>query len=194
MKPFVLVTIATTAALGTACTEIAPTDVSSHGALDVEPCDPWVVDAPIIMWPPNHAMRRYSLEDCVSVAECPPPPGGTCGDGVLDPGEECDDGNDNPFDGCDTCIIVDTTPDVAPPAQASVTGLSITSITSNEPIDGTGDGHTNGDTVIVDATTFELRAERDGHGGGRSYRVNFIDAHGESGACTFVVPHDLGTL
>src|SRR5512134_246164 len=64
-------------------------------------CDTWTVDDPITIWPPDHTMRRFSLDDCVTVTatECPPPPGGACGDGVLDPGEECDDGNGHPFDG-----------------------------------------------------------------------------------------------
>lgn len=155
-------------------------------------CDTWTVDAAITIWPPDHTMHQYSLDDCVTIAptECPPPPSGYCGDGVLDPDEQCDDGNDNPFDGCDMCIVVDITPDRSQPGQSSATGLSITSITSNESTDGTGDGDTTGDTVVVDATTFQLRAERSGNGNSRTYRVNFVDANGETGTCTFVVPHD----
>ena len=145
----------------------------------------WTVDDPIAIWPPDHQMRSYSLDDCVNI-----PTSGYCGDGVLDPGEQCDDGNVNPFDGCDHCVLVDTTPDLSAPSPSSTVGFSITSITSSESDDGTGDGQTIGDTVIVDATTFQLRAERGGNGNSRTYRVNFVDADGETGTCTFYVPHD----
>ncbi len=168
-------------------------DATTSQAAAVErSCDTWAVDDPIMIWPPDHAMHPYSLDDCVTIAptECPPP-SGYCGDGVLDPGEECDDGNGNPFDGCDMCILVDITPGFLPSGQSSATGLSITSITSNEADDRTGDGDTIGDTVVVDATTFELRAERGGNGSGRTYRVNFVDANGVTGTCTFFVPHGL---
>ncbi len=157
-------------------------------------CDTWTVADPITIWPPNHRMRQFTLDDCVTVVptECPPPPGGVCGDGVVDPGEECDDGNSHPFDGCDMCILVDTTPDLWHPSSSFAAGLAITSITSSEPDDGFGDGHTVNDTRILDATTFELRAERSGLGNGRTYLVNFVDANGAAGACTFLVPHDRG--
>ena len=155
-------------------------------------CDTWTVDDAIMIWPPDHTMRAYSLDDCVSIVptECPPPLG-YCGDGVVDPGEECDDANGNEFDGCDTCRFVDITPFLIAPGESETIGLSITSITSNESIDGIGDGDTIGDAVIVDATTFELRAERSGEGNGRAYRINFVDSTGEAGRCTFFVPHDL---
>jgi len=152
-------------------------------------CDTWTVADAIMIWPPDHTMRRYSLDICVTVVptECPPP-AGYCGDGVVDPGEECDDANTNEFDGCDLCRFVDITPDLLPPAESAASGVAITSITSDEAPDATGDGHTIDDTVIVDATTFELRAERDGTSDGRTYQVNFVDANGETGACTFFVP------
>ena len=190
-QTFAAVTIALATALGGACSELAST---SYEQLEVGSCETWTVDDPITIWPPDHEIRRYSLDDCVTIAqtECPPPSSYVCGDGVLDPGEECDDGNGNPYDGCDICRLVDITPDVAQPGQSAAAGLSITSITSSEPDDETGDGSTIGDTVVVDATTFELRAERSGVGNGRTYRVNFVDAEGETGACTFFVPHDLG--
>jgi uncharacterized protein len=40
---------------------------------------------------------------------------------------------------------------------------------SNEPADGSGDGHTASDIVVIDARRLKLRAERSGHGGGRTY-------------------------
>src|SRR5688500_12571455 len=91
----------------------------------VEPsCGTWTVDEAIMIWPPDHAMSQYSLDDCVNTAmECPPPPTQVCGDGVLDPGEGCDDGNTDPFDGCDDCILIDIGPDVwSPPSESLTTG------------------------------------------------------------------------
>lgn len=73
----------------------------------------------------------------------------------------------------------------------------ILSISSDEPEDatGTGDGKTTDDIVITSATTFELRAEREGGGDGRVYTVNYAveDASGNRGlgSCTVVVPHDM---
>jgi cysteine-rich repeat protein len=180
-------------ALALAAASCVDEKTSRTAAAVEESCDTWTVDDPIMIWPPDHAMHPYSLDDCVTVTETEcPPPSGYCGDGVVDPGEQCDDGNENPFDGCDTCILVDTTPDLWQPYSSLATGLSITSITSSESTDGTGDGHTMGDTLIVDATTFQLRAERSGNGNDRTYRVNFVDANGETGTCTFFVPHDRG--
>ena len=165
---------------------------SSQTAAVEQSCDTWTVGDAISMWPPDHTMHHYSLDDCVTVVPTAcPPPSGVCGDGIVDLGEECDDANLNPFDGCDLCRLTDPAPDLLPTAESSALGLSITSITSNESIDGTGDGHTIGDSIILDATTFELRAERDGGGSGRRYHVNFVDANDEAGACVFVVPHDL---
>jgi hypothetical protein len=73
-----------------------------------------------------------------------------------------------------------------PSAPADVSpsvNLTITSITSDE-------SGVSQDAVIVDATTFDLRAERDGSGDGRVYTVNFVDENGDTGACYFSVPHD----
>lgn len=73
----------------------------------------------------------------------------------------------------------------------------ITSISSDEPEDarGTGDGNTSDDIVITSATTFDLRAEREGTGDGRVYTVNYAvtDASGNrgTGSCTVSVPHDM---
>jgi hypothetical protein len=73
---------------------------------------------------------------------------------------------------------------------------TITSIYSDEPEDakGQGDGHTTGDIVIKDPSSFALRSERQGAGTGRVYGVSFkvTDAAGNvsTGSCQFVVPHD----
>jgi hypothetical protein len=70
----------------------------------------------------------------------------------------------------------------APAASVPEVTLAITSITSDESI--------TDDVVIVNATTFEIRAQRDGGGDGRVYTVNFVDQSGDTGACLFSVPHD----
>jgi WD40 repeat protein/HYR domain-containing protein len=45
------------------------------------------------------------------------------------------------------------------------------SISSNEPVNGTGDGDTAPDWEVVDAYHVRLRAERSGHGNGRVYTI-----------------------
>jgi uncharacterized repeat protein (TIGR01451 family) len=47
----------------------------------------------------------------------------------------------------------------------------ITNVTSNEPVDGTGDGDTSPDWVIVDEHHVQLRAESAGGGTGRIYTI-----------------------
>jgi hypothetical protein len=68
------------------------------------------------------------------------------------------------------------------------------SVTSNEPINGLGDGDTSPDWIIVDAHHVRLRAERSGTGGGRIYRINITctDVNGAVASCdvTVRVPHD----
>ena len=73
----------------------------------------------------------------------------------------------------------------------------LTSIESNEPDNGKGDGNTVGDIQGDDLGTpdvsFQLRAERAGGGDGRIYTVTYTatDASGNSasGSATVTVPH-----
>jgi hypothetical protein len=70
----------------------------------------------------------------------------------------------------------------------------ITRVTSNEPINGPGDGNTRWDWEILDSMTVNLRAERAGLLNDRIYTLwfNCVDAGGASvtGTTTVTVPHD----
>jgi hypothetical protein len=78
----------------------------------------------------------------------------------------------------------------------------LTSITSSEPDNGTGDGDTVGDiqqaAVGSDDRDFLLRAERAGNGSGRTYTAlyNVTDASDNStnGLVEVLVPHDQGDV
>ncbi len=67
------------------------------------------------------------------------------------------------------------------------------SVTSNEPINGTGDGDTAPDWIILDAHHLQLRAERAGNGNGRIYTITITckDAAGNTSTRTVAVsvPH-----
>jgi len=72
----------------------------------------------------------------------------------------------------------------------------VLSVTSNEPVDGPGDGGTAPDWEIVDSHHVRLRAERAGSGIGRIYTITITctDAGGNSSAKTVAVSvsHDQG--
>jgi hypothetical protein len=78
----------------------------------------------------------------------------------------------------------------------------LTSLVSNEPDDGSGDGSTvddiQGAEVGTNDRTFLLRAERMGRGSGRIYTAtyNTTDASGNytDGVVEILVPHDQGDL
>jgi hypothetical protein len=63
------------------------------------------------------------------------------------------------------------------------------SVSSNEPIDGLGDGHTSIDWQVVDPHHVQLRAERSGTGAGRIYAVTIrcADASGNVSTGTATV-------
>jgi hypothetical protein len=68
------------------------------------------------------------------------------------------------------------------------------SVTSNEPVEGLGDGHASPDWVVVDANHVQLRAERSGLGTGRAYTIAITctNSAGQSSSqsVTVTVPHD----
>ena len=73
---------------------------------------------------------------------------------------------------------------------------SIVGVTSDEPVDGLGDGHTSPDWVVTGALTLLVRSERSGTGDGRVYTVTIdaVDGSGNvaTGSTTVRVPHDQG--
>lgn len=68
-------------------------------------------------------------------------------------------------------------------------------VTSNEPINGLGDGDTAPDWIIIDDHHVKLRAERAGNGSGRIYSIKVIctDQYGnrDSTVTAVTVPHDM---
>jgi hypothetical protein len=73
---------------------------------------------------------------------------------------------------------------------------TITGVSSNEPVNGLGDGDTAPDWVITGALTLQLRAERSGTGTGRVYtvQVSCVDDAGNVATATVGVSvvHDQG--
>lgn len=72
----------------------------------------------------------------------------------------------------------------------------VVEVTSNEPVDGDGDGATTPDWIVIDANTVELRAERAGSGDGRVYTIS-VSASDSGGGATVetiqvTVPPDSG--
>jgi len=72
----------------------------------------------------------------------------------------------------------------------------IVSVTSNEPVNGHGDGNTSPDWKITGDLTVDLRAERAGPGNGRTYTIKLeISDHAGNKVTrnlTVSVPHDSG--
>jgi hypothetical protein len=96
--------------------------------------------------------------------------------------------------------MIDIGASVAAMDLCSPTGVVLTSITSDEPDNGEGDGNTVDDIQDAEVGTadfeFGLRAERSGTGDGRVYTVTYTatDASGNeaSATATVLVPHDQG--
>jgi hypothetical protein len=93
--------------------------------------------------------------------------------------------------------LVDVTVDYTVTGNCPLPPNSCTlSVTSNEPINGTGDSDTSPDWIILDAHHVQLRAERAGTGNGRIYTIDItcIDSGGNSlhQSVAVSVPHDRG--
>ena len=86
-------------------------------------------------------------------------------------------------------IISPTVSDVCDSAPT----CTIVGVTSNEPVNGLGDGNTDPDWVITGALSVSLRAERAGNGTGRTYRIAVLCSdfagNGTTGTATVSVPH-----
>ena len=75
--------------------------------------------------------------------------------------------------------------------------LTVTGVTQDEPLNGSGDGDTSPDAKAGPAPRqVYVRAERSGKGNGRVYRIAFTADDGNEGQCTgsvsVGVPHDQG--
>jgi hypothetical protein len=73
--------------------------------------------------------------------------------------------------------------------------LTVTDVTQDEPLQGSGDGNRSPDAQLTStSSTVLLRAERSGGGDGRVYRIAFRGDDGRGGTCTGTVdvgvPHD----
>jgi hypothetical protein len=89
--------------------------------------------------------------------------------------------------------LVPVTVNVEATDNCSVKRCYITSVTSNEPVNGTGDGRFEPDWVITGDLTLTLRAERAGTGDGRIYTITVVceDTEGnqsDSATVTVTVP------
>lgn len=86
---------------------------------------------------------------------------------------------------------------VTDPERDSI-GITITSITQDEPVNGLGDAHSLPDGAGVGTNTAQVRAERtetrNATGDGRMYHIHFEASDGNGGVCTGLVnvgvPHD----
>ena len=73
-------------------------------------------------------------------------------------------------------------------------GMDVTLISSDEPVEGKGDGNREPDWAVTGDLTLKLRAERAGKGDGRVYTIDVTctDTWGNSSSesTTVTVPHN----
>jgi M6 family metalloprotease-like protein len=173
---------------------------------------------------PSNTGTASATDNCIPVPSIgyldSPSPGSCPQASTISRSWTATDGCTNKATCVQTIHIVDTTPPVIqnvvatpnviwPPnhkmVQVAVTATAtdncdtaphcdITSVNSNEPVNGLGDGDTAPDWIITGDLTVDLRAERSGIGNGRIYMITVTctDACGNSsvGNTTVTVPHD----
>jgi hypothetical protein len=76
----------------------------------------------------------------------------------------------------------------------AILACQITALSSNEPVNGPGDGNTAPDWQITGALSVNLRAERSGGGNGRIYTITLMctddSGNHSTSNTTVIVPHD----
>lgn len=90
--------------------------------------------------------------------------------------------------------MVDVTVSYTSSDNSGSSSVCSLSVTSSQPLNGSGDGSTEADWEVIDANHVRLRAERAGNGTDRVYTITVtcVDAAGNStsASTTVVVPHD----
>src|SRR5687768_11252587 len=75
---------------------------------------------------------------------------------------------------------------------------NVLTVTSNEPINGTGDGDTAPDWEVIDDHHVKLRAERAGNGDGRIYTITITSTDDcgnvATATTTVLVPHNMNSV
>ncbi|HEY5981971.1 MAG TPA: ExeM/NucH family extracellular endonuclease [Anaerolineales bacterium] len=79
-------------------------------------------------------------------------------------------------------------------ASGDTASIELVSVTSSDPDNGLGDGDQENDILVIDDTTFQLRAERSGQTGDRVYTITYLVTN-TCGAtstvtATVTVPHN----
>lgn len=165
-----------------------------------------------------------ATDNCgIKSTTCTPPSGSTFPIGTTTVSCSATDTSGNSSATCTSSVtVVDTTPPSIASTTASPNALwppnhkmvavrvgvsasdvcdptpscHITSVSSNEPENGLGDGDTSPDWQITGPLTVNLRAERSGTGSGRVYTIHVIctDHSGNSstGSVDVTVPHSKG--
>jgi hypothetical protein len=91
---------------------------------------------------------------------------------------------------------VPVTVSIAATDNCSAVTSAITSVSSDEPVNGLGDGNTEPDWSITGALTLLVRSERSGLGDGRTYTLGITSTDAAGNATTsyttVFVPHDQG--